>query len=158
VSPRSRAICRTAASFRHHEILRRIALRAGQPVALDPDDLERETAWQADGVIQYVARIGRDTTDRVIFAASRKEPLRQFGWQIVMDLQLAPDDAMRLGMDRADAVAIVVGSRIEDMRERLLHLVDGVAFLGLHVFDLGGEYDGGLHRGSPCGSPPTHVG
>ena len=74
-----------------------------------------------------------------------------------MDLQLTPDDAMRLGMDRADAVAIVLGRGVEDLLERLLHLVDRLAFFRLHIFDLGGEMDRGLHGGSPYKPPPTHV-
>ncbi len=105
----------------HDEILRAAPgigqLGIGQALTRDPDHLQRQPARQGDSVVEDVACIGREPKYRLVGAGMREQALRQFGRQAVGNDQRTPGDAMALGVDRADAMAIILRGRVEDRLE-----------------------------------------
>ena len=140
----------------HHEILRG-PLRTRQPLTRDVQHLHRQPARQRDRIVQDIARIGRQAQEHLVLARRREQPLRQFGRQVGVDGQRALDDPVRLGMDRAHGMAVILRGRIQDRVERLVQLADHVGLVRLHVLDGGGVTDGRLHGGSPEIAGETHV-
>ncbi len=134
----------------HDEVLRHVALGAGQAFSRHADDLDGEAARRGDGVVQDVARVGRDPEHDGKGRGAREDALGEFFRQAIEHSQLALEQPVALGVHAADGVPVILPRRFQDAAHRLVDGGGCTRLVRLRMFDGGGVGEGLVHGCQGC--------
>ena len=110
-----------------------------QALAVDTDDLEREAARGGNFVGMDVAGRRRQARHDGVGARRGEHTLAQFGRQIVVDDQLAREQAVGLGVGVADRVAVALEGAARGGGHLLDDAGDQLRLVSVDDLDVGSE-------------------